>query len=308
MHEDIDFRTKVSRATFEDVTSDLVDRVTEPIITALKDANITLEQLDSVILHGGSVRVPFVQKALEDAVGTSKIAKTVNADEAAVMGTHPLLLHLTDIGAIFRGAQLNNQFRVKDIRSKDYSVYPITITANASIDGLSGSILFPARTKLGYTKSLIFKTSDDISFTLAYPSSANLPNDISRIILTANISGVPEKIEKLKGTNECHDPTVKVNIKLTDSGLVNVLHSEVTCEVREKKNLADKFKGFFGGSGKDKEDQKDDQVCTLVRRSGVDCRLCLRCQRRKGRQRRRVQRRRVRLLIRRRKYGLRRLR
>ena len=88
MHEHIDFRTKVSRATFEQVTSDLVDRVTGPIATALKDANITLEQLDSVILHGGSVRVPFVQKALEDAVGTSKIAKTVNADEAAVMGTH----------------------------------------------------------------------------------------------------------------------------------------------------------------------------------------------------------------------------
>jgi len=60
--------------------------VAKPIQNALKDANITLEQLDSVILHGGSVRVPFVQKALEDAVGSNKIAKTVNADEAAVMG------------------------------------------------------------------------------------------------------------------------------------------------------------------------------------------------------------------------------
>jgi len=202
-----------------------------------------------------------VQKALEDAVGTNKIAKTVNADEAAVMGTHPQK-SVIDIGAIFRGAQLNNQFRVKDIRSKDYTVYPITITANASIDGLSGSVLFPARTKLGYTKSLIFKTSHDVSFTLGYPSSVKLPNDISPTILTANISGVPQKIEKLKGVHECHDPTVKINIKLTDSGLVNVLHSEVTCEIREKKNLADKFKGFFGGSGKDKEEnEKDDQVC-----------------------------------------------
>lgn len=88
MHEDIDFRAKVSRATFEEVTSDLVDRVAKPIQSALKDANITLDQMDSVILHGGSVRVPFVQKALEDAVGSNKIAKTVNADEAAVMGIH----------------------------------------------------------------------------------------------------------------------------------------------------------------------------------------------------------------------------
>ena len=76
----------MTRATFEESTLDLVDRVTRPIITALKDANVTLEQLESVILHGGSVRVPFVQKALEDVVGASKLAKTVNADEAAVMG------------------------------------------------------------------------------------------------------------------------------------------------------------------------------------------------------------------------------
>ena len=63
-----------------------MDRVNRPIHVALKDANMTSDQLESVILHGGSVRVPFVQKALEDVVGTDKIAKTVNADEAAVMG------------------------------------------------------------------------------------------------------------------------------------------------------------------------------------------------------------------------------
>ena len=87
----------------------------------------------------------------------------------------------------------------------------------------------------------------------------DLPADISRTILSANITGVSEKIEKLKDVNECHDPTVKVNIKLTDSGLVRVLHSEITCEIREKKNLADKFKGLFGG-GKEKDDEKDEQV------------------------------------------------
>lgn len=63
-----------------------MDRVTRPIHVALKDANMTLDQIESVILHGGSVRVPFVQKALEDVAGADKIAKTVNADEAAVMG------------------------------------------------------------------------------------------------------------------------------------------------------------------------------------------------------------------------------
>lgn len=190
-----------------------------------------------------------MQKAIEDKVGSSKVAKTVNADEAAVMG------------AIFRGAQLNNQFRVKDIRSKDRNVYDIEIVSNATADSSKdrSSVLFPRHTKLGYSKTLAFKTSEDINFKVSYSSDADIPKDISRTLLTAQISGVAEKIEKLKGTHECYDPTVKVSLKLTDAGIVEVLHSEVQCEIHEKKNLADKFKGFFGGGGKEKEDQ-DEQI------------------------------------------------
>lgn len=121
---------------FEDATSDLLERVARPIQVALKNANLTVNQLESVILHGGSVRVPFVQKALEDVVGTGKVAKSVNADEAAVMGIFPA--HSANIGAIFRGAQLNTQFRVKDIRLKDFSTYPINIISNATLEDSKG--------------------------------------------------------------------------------------------------------------------------------------------------------------------------
>jgi len=151
---------------------------------------------------------------------------------------------------------------VKDIRPKDYSTYPINIISNTTLDTSKDipQTLFPRRTKLGNTKTLTFKTSEDVSFSILYSEDTDLPVDISRLILDAKISGVAEKIEKLKGTNECHDPTVKVSVKLTDAGLVEVLHSEVQCEIREKKNLADKFKGLFGGGGKDKETKDDDQV------------------------------------------------
>jgi len=155
---------------------------------------------------------------------------------------------------------LNNQFRVKDIRPKDYSTYSIDIISNATLNNSKDTpvTLFPRRTKLGNTKRLTFKTSEDISFNILYSPDSDLPSDIPPSILEAKITGVPEKIEKLKGTNECHDPTVKVNIKVTDAGLIEVLHSEIQCEIREKKNLADKFKGLFGG-GKDKE-TKEDQI------------------------------------------------
>ena len=167
---------------------------------------------------------------------------------------------------------MNNQFRVRDIRSKDYSTYPIIITSNVTLHdskGLSprlplsltfvGAAIFPRHTKLGNTKTLAFKTSSDISFTVSYPPDVILPPDISPVLLRANITGVPDKIEKLKGTHECHDPTVKVNIKLVDAGLIEVVSSEAQCELHEKKNIADKFMGFFGG-GKDSETATEEQA------------------------------------------------
>ena len=111
---------------------------------------------------------------------------------------------------------------------------------------------------MGRSKTLSFKSANDVSFTIEYSPEGGLPASISPAILTANIIGVAEKIEKLKGTHECHDPLVKVSIKLSDAGLVEVLHGEVRCEIREKKNLADKFMGLFGGR-KDKEDKEEDQ-------------------------------------------------
>jgi hypothetical protein len=163
---------------------------------------------------------------------------------------------------------LNNQFRVRDIRSKDYSTYPIVLTSNVTLHDSKGTnptcthltppetVVFPHHTKLGNTKTLTFKTSSDIALTICYPPSTLLPADIPPLLLHATITGIPDKIAKLGGEKECHDPTVKLNLRLTDAGLVDVVSSEVQCEVREKKNFADKVKGFFGGGAKEGEEEE----------------------------------------------------
>jgi hypothetical protein len=121
-------------------------------------------------------------------------------------------------------------------------------------------VIFPHHTKLGNSKTLTFKTSSDISFTISYSPDTILPPDISPLLLRANITGVPDKIDKLRGEKECHDPTVKVNIKLTDAGLAEVVSSEVQCELREKKNFVDKFKGFFGGGAQESVSEEEQVV------------------------------------------------
>lgn len=102
--EDIDFRGSVSREAFEAALAGYRSAFAQPIHDALAAANLTVAELDSVILVGGTSRVPMVRAAVTAVVGEDKIAQNLNADEAAVMG-----------GALY-GAGLSKQFKTKDIR------------------------------------------------------------------------------------------------------------------------------------------------------------------------------------------------
>ena len=75
----------LSRAKFEDLISDLVERTMAPTRSAMKDAGIGKGDVDKVILVGGSTRVPAVQAAIESEVGKSPF-KGINPDESVALG------------------------------------------------------------------------------------------------------------------------------------------------------------------------------------------------------------------------------
>ncbi|KAI3688957.1 hypothetical protein L2E82_46903 [Cichorium intybus] len=77
--------TTLTRAKFEELCSDLLDRLRKPVETALKDANLSLKDLDEVVLVGGSTRIPAVQELVKKM--TSKEPNvTVNPDEVVALG------------------------------------------------------------------------------------------------------------------------------------------------------------------------------------------------------------------------------
>lgn len=124
LYGDVDFRYKLTRARFEELTASFAERIDGPIRNALKTANLGFDDLDSIILHGGLTRTPFVQNRLEARVGNpGKIRSSVNADESAAFG------------AAFRGAGLSPSFRVKEIRSREGTPYNIGL--QWSMDGKS---------------------------------------------------------------------------------------------------------------------------------------------------------------------------
>ena len=112
----IDFRAKLTRQEFEDMSKELLDRVEGPVNSILERSNLSVADVSSLVLVGGGIRIPAIQSVLSKLVGTEKIARNVDGDEAAVFG------------AVYHAASSSAQFipkrgiKVKDIASRPISV------------------------------------------------------------------------------------------------------------------------------------------------------------------------------------------
>ncbi|XP_029646179.2 heat shock protein 70 B2-like [Octopus sinensis] len=86
LYEGIDFCSKITRARFEDLCSDLFRSTLEPVEKALRDAKLDKSRIDDIVLVGGSTRIPKIQKLLADFMQGKTINKSINPDEAVAYG------------------------------------------------------------------------------------------------------------------------------------------------------------------------------------------------------------------------------
>ncbi|KAJ7756232.1 Hsp70 protein-domain-containing protein [Mycena metata] len=229
---DIDFKSKITRASFETACEDLKDHFARPIEDALRNAGLTLDNITSVILTGGSTRTPMIQAAIRATVGDEKIALNVNADEAAVLG------------AAFHGAGLSRQFKTKNIKVTDITPFDIQASylATASTPRTITTLIFPAGSKVGTKKILTFKRKDDFVINFDY-KTAPAPGFPTRF-LEVGITGVAEAIANLTELGAT-EPVVKATLVLSESGFVSVSSAVAFGEIKDD-SIAGKLKGFFG--------------------------------------------------------------
>ncbi|RGB32887.1 Hsp70 protein [Rhizophagus diaphanus] len=248
LHEEHDFRLPITRRDLENMTADLRKRVGGPIKAALDNAKLTLASIKSCVLVGGGIRVPSIQAELKEIVGEEKIAQNVNGDEAAVLG------------AAFRGAGLSRQFKVKEIKVKDITSYPIEVNHSSepkeSEDGISKSkeyhtVLFNQFTAVGTRKIMSFPRTSDFNFLLNYAIPDEVTKDFGPTnIAITKITGLTAAIKQFNDVG-VERPKVKVTLQLSESGIVSATEAIATIE---HQSFTDKFKSFFGVNGNKSEE------------------------------------------------------
>ncbi|XP_069804036.1 hypoxia up-regulated protein 1 isoform X3 [Dendropsophus ebraccatus] len=262
--DDIDFKAKVTRQDLEELCEDLFQRVSAPVKKALMSAEMNMDEIDQVIIVGGSTRIPKVQELLLKAVGKEELGKNINADEAAAMG------------AVYQAAALSKAFKVKPFVVRDAAVFPIQVEFTREVEEENiktlkhnKRILFHRLAPYPQRKVITFnRYTDDFEFNINYGDLSFLDTEDLKIfgsqnLTTVKLGGVGESFQKKA---DYESKGIKAHFNMDESGILSLDRVEAVFEtvVEEKPEqestltkLGNTISSLFGGGSSATESKEN---------------------------------------------------
>jgi len=257
----------LTRAKFENIVSDLIERCVNPCLNAIKDAKLSKDKINKVVMVGGSTRMPAVQKKVQEIFG-KKPNKSVNPDEVVALG------------AAIQGGVLSGD--MDDILLLDVTPLSLGIETMGSITNkiIERNTTIPTKKSQTYSTAADNQTAVDIHVLQGEREMAHdnksighfqlvdlpaAPRGMPQIEVTFDIdaNGILDVNAKDKTSGKEQSIRIEASSGLTDTEIEKMVedakqHKQEDKEQREKVELSNQTEQLIYKVEKDIEEKKDE--------------------------------------------------